>query len=100
MNKFGMYVKFTAHPGQRDALANNLMDVAQAMQTLAGCHLYIVNISPEESDTVWVTEVWESAADHQASLSIDKFKADIQRTMSLIAKVEKIELQPIGGKGF
>jgi hypothetical protein len=60
MSKFGLYGKIIAQPGQRDALVEVLLEAAAVLETPAGCELYIINVSPTEPDTVWVTEVWES----------------------------------------
>ena len=70
------------------------------MQHVPGCELYIVNVSASEPDVVWVTEVWRSASDHQASLGLEEIKALIKRTMPLIAGGERIEIIPIAGKGL
>jgi quinol monooxygenase YgiN len=59
-----------------------------------------VNISATEPDAVWVTEVWSSLADHEASLTRDESKALINRGLPLIAGGERIEIVPIGGKGL
>jgi len=100
MSTFGLYGKITAQPGQRDALVAGLLEAAALMQHVPGCELYIVNVSPTDTDAVWVTEVWSSASAHQASLTQDEIKALIKRTMPLIAGGERIEIVPIGGKGL
>jgi len=100
MSKFGLYGKITTHPGQSDALVAVLLEAATLMQHVPGCELYIVNISATEPDTVWVTEVWSSQADHEASLTRDEIKTLIERGMPLIAGGERIEIVPIGGKGL
>jgi len=101
MGKFGMYNKFTAHPGQRDRLVEQLLSAAKLMENATGCELYIVNTSPNEADIVWVTEVWESEEDHRASLSIEGVPELIERTMPLVAgPPEQIRVVPVGGKGL
>lgn len=100
MSKFGLYGKITTHAGQRDALVAVLLEAASALEGVPGCELYIVNVSPTEPDTVWVTEVWSSQEAHQASLNRNEVKALIQRGRPLIAGGERVELVPIGGKGF
>src|SRR6478609_1323878 len=100
MSKFGMYVKFTATTGQRDALVNILLEAADSAQSDQNCELYIVNISDTEPDTIWVTEVWSDSAAHKASLELEETKSSIQRAMPLIAGVEAIEFRPVGGKGL
>lgn len=101
MSKFGMYNKIPTPPGKRDELVELLLEAAAAMQEIPGCDLYLVNVSASEPDVVWVTEVWESAEAHQASLSLDSTKEAIKRGMPLIAgPVESIKLVPMGGKGL
>ncbi|WP_040950841.1 putative quinol monooxygenase [Gorillibacterium massiliense] len=100
MSKFGMVAKFTAKPGQRDALAEILLEAADALQSFENCEMYIVHTSETEADTLWVTEVWSNPEAHKASLSLEETKAAIQRAMPLIAGVESTPLKPVGGKGL
>ena len=100
MSKFGMYGKITAQPGQRDALVAILLEAAAAMREVPGCEVYIVNVSPTEPETIWVTEVWRSQVDHAAALNRDEAKAQIQRGRPLIAGGERIGVLPLVGKGL
>jgi quinol monooxygenase YgiN len=100
MSKFGLYGKITTQPGQRDALVAILLEAAATLPDAPGCELYIVNLSPTEPDAVWVTEVWESAEAHAASLTRPDIRAIIERGRPLIAGGERIEVTPIGGKGL
>ncbi|RAV15604.1 putative quinol monooxygenase [Paenibacillus contaminans] len=99
MSRFGMYVKFTAKPGQRDALVNILLEGEASMQSVKECELYIVNVSDTEPDTIWVTEMWANPEAHEASLAQEETKASIERAMPLIAGVEAVKVRPVGGKG-
>jgi quinol monooxygenase YgiN len=91
MRAYGCYVKFIAQPGQRDAL----------VEKAAGCELYIINTSPTEPESVWVTEVWRSQQEHDASLTIESAQAAIKQVLPLLAGApEKIDVLPVGGKGF
>lgn len=100
MERFAMYGKVIAKPGQRDALVQALLEAARLLAPLPGCELYIVNTVPSEPDTVWVTELWKSQADHDASVALDSVKALIARTRPLIAGFDSIRLVPVGGKGL
>lgn len=101
MSKIGLYVKFTARPGQRDALAGQLLRAAEGAGAAPGCEIYIVSTSPTEADAVWVTEVWSSQEDHDASLAIAGAKDLIQQTLPLLARPpEQIHTTPLGGKGL
>ena len=99
MSAFGLYAKFTARPGHRDALVEQLLGAAELVGNAPGCELYLINTSPIEADAVWVTEVWRSRAEHEASLSISGVRELIQRTMPLLAGTPKrIDVLPVGGK--
>jgi len=99
MTKVGRYVKATAKPGRADALAKRLLQVAEGLRTVPGCELYLINRSPEDPDVVWVTEVWTSQADVDASLqSTDQ--AQIQEVLALTTgNWERIDVTPLGGVG-
>jgi len=101
MSRLGLYTKIIARAGQRDALVAVLVDAAAALQSVADCELYIVNVSAMEPDAVWVTEVWSSPEAHRAYLATDDMKAALDRGMPLIGgPVEPIEIVPLGGKGL
>ena len=101
MSAYGCYVKFTALPGQRDALVEHLLSAADGLAEAAGCQLYIINTSPAESESVWVTEVWRSQQEHDASLTTPGTQAMIAQVLPLLAgSPEKIDVLPVGGKGF
>lgn len=69
MPTFAMFAKVTAQPGQRDAVAENLL--AASRETMPGCEMYIVHAATTEPDVVYVYEVWRSEADHDASLKLE-----------------------------
>jgi quinol monooxygenase YgiN len=100
LSKYGMYAKFTAKPGERDALAAILLEAAAAAEPVKECELYIVNLSDSDPEVLWVTEVWSSAEAHAASLAQEATRATIQRAMPMIAGVEPVQITPVGGKGL
>ena len=101
MSAYGCYVKFTAQPGQRDALVEHLLSAAALVEKAPGCQLYIINTSPTEPESAWVTEVWRSQQEHDASLTIEGAQAAIKQVLPLLAgSPEKIDLLPVGGKGL
>ncbi|MBB5207874.1 putative quinol monooxygenase [Chiayiivirga flava] len=95
---YGLIGKFRAVPGQRDALVAILLEDVSAMP---GCLSYVVAQDPGDADALWVTEVWDSRASHQASLSLPQVKDAIARAMPLIAGLDQhIETVPAGGYGI
>ncbi len=101
MSRVGLYVKFKTQPGRRDTFVEILLESARQMESLPGCRLYLVNTSPTEPDVVWVTEVWDSMAEHDASLNLPGAAEAIQRALPLLAgPPERIDVVPVGGKGL
>ena len=63
--------------------------------------LYVVANDPEDDDAIWITEVWNSKASHQASLSLPAVRDAITRAKPLIAGFEEhIVTAPVGGFGL
>ncbi|MBI0579258.1 antibiotic biosynthesis monooxygenase [Neobacillus cucumis] len=100
MNKYGMYVKFTAIQGKSDELLQILLNAAEAMKILDECEIYIVNKSKSEPEVIWVTEVWTNVEAHKRSLLLEESKAMIEQAQTLIAGIGATEILPIGGKGI
>ena len=95
---YGLIGKMTAIPGQRDALADILLGGTSAMP---GCLSYVVATDPAEPDALWITEVWDSAESHRASLSLPAVQAAIAKGRPLIAGFgQRTETAPLGGVGI
>jgi len=95
---FGLIAKVNAVPGQRDALAASLLEGTGAMP---GCLSYVIATDPADSDALWITEVWDSQASHQASLSLPAVQAAIAKGRPMIAGFSnRVETEPIGGHGL
>ena len=102
MSKVGRYVQFKARAGQRDALVAQMLEVARSLAAAPGCELYVVNTATVDAETVWITEIWSSQADLDASLDLDDeaTQASIQAVMALLAAPpERIDVSPLGGVG-
>ncbi len=48
---------------------------------MPGCKSYVVAEDPVDTDTLWVSEVWDNADSHKASLHIPAVKAAISKAM-------------------
>lgn len=95
---YGLIGKMTAVAGQRDTLAAILLEGTQDMP---GCLSYIVATDPADADGLWITEIWDSAASHQASLKLPAVQAAIAKGRPLIAGFgNRVETAPIGGHGL
>lgn len=94
----GLIGKMTAATGQRDALAAILLE---GLADMPGCLSYVVAEDPAEPDALWITEVWDSAESHRASLALPQVQAAIARARPIIAGFsDRHETRPIGGVGL
>jgi quinol monooxygenase YgiN len=95
---YGLIGKMTAKAGQRDALAAILLDGTGAMP---GCLSYVVANDSADADGLWITEVWDSKASHDASLALPAVKDAIAKGRPLIAGFSnRVETIPLGGYGL
>jgi reactive intermediate/imine deaminase len=95
---YGLIGKMVATPGNRDALAAIILNGAG---TMPGCLSYVVAKDPRDADALWVTEVWDSADSHKASLSLPRVRDAIAKGRPLIASFgDSVHSEPIGGHGL
>ncbi|QDH71811.1 antibiotic biosynthesis monooxygenase [Lysobacter alkalisoli] len=95
---YGLIGKVRAMPGQRDALVEILLEGTAGMP---GCQSYVIAKDPTDTDGIWITEVWDSADSHKASLSLPAVQEAIARARPLIAGFDqRIETEPVGGHGL
>lgn len=95
---YGLIGKMKCAPGRRDEVIAILLDGVAAMP---GCLSYVVARDPADADAIWITEVWESQAQHQASLALPAVRAAIQQARPHITGFgERFETQPVGGHGL
>lgn len=101
MSKFSLFGKFIVQESERDTLVNILLDAAESMKNLDECEIYLVNISEDEPNSVYVYEVWSNENAHQASLTLEATQTLIKRAKPIITGMERIStLKTRGGKGI
>ena len=94
----GLIGKMLAAPGQRDALIAILLEGIGGMP---GNLSYIVATDPVDENAIWITEVWDSAESHRASLSLPAVREAITRARPLIAGFgDSVTTEPVGGVGL
>lgn len=79
-------------PGNREAVVALLTRPSDELAA-AGCLLYEVGVSPDDPDTVFVMELWESAEAHAASLRLPSVRAAIAEAGPLLSN-------DLGGTSF
>ena len=95
---YGLIGKMTAVSGQRDSLADAMLEGTVAMP---GCLSYVIAHDPDDPEALWITEVWDNKESHAASLALPGVKAAIARGRPLIAGFSnRVETRPIGGHGL
>jgi quinol monooxygenase YgiN len=95
---YGLIGKMTAVSGQREALITILLE---GVADMPGCLSYIIARDTADADAIWVTEVWDSEASHQASLNLPTVQEAITRGQPLIAGFgERFIIEPAGGYGL
>jgi quinol monooxygenase YgiN len=94
---FGLISKIKTTPGRRDALIAILTESTSAMP---GCVSYVVAKDTADTDGIWITEIWESRNQHQASLSLPAVQQAIASGRALIAGfAARFETEPVAGIG-
>jgi quinol monooxygenase YgiN len=68
---YGLIGKMIAAPGKRDELISILLE---GVATMPGCLSYTVAKDTGDTNAIWITEVWDSKASHEASLSLPSVK--------------------------
>ncbi|MGJ4727866.1 putative quinol monooxygenase [Luteimonas sp. SDU101] len=95
---YGLIGNVRAQSGQRDALLAILLEGVDA---LPGCRSYVVAEDPADPDGIWITEVWDSADSHRASLALPAVQDAIARARPLLAGFgQRTETRPLGGHGL
>lgn len=95
---YGLIVKLTVVPGRREEMIRILKESAADM---SGCFSYVVARDSADENAIWVTEVWDRVASHEASLSLPSVKNVIPRAKTLVVSFERIAVtSPVWGVGL
>ena len=95
---YGLIGKITAVEGKSDELIAVLIDGTNQMP---GCLSYVVAKDPADATVIWITEVWDSAASHKASLNLPSVQEAIKKGRPLIVRFDQsFVTEPVGGQGL
>lgn len=95
---YGLIVKMTIVPGKREEMIRVLRESAADMP---GCLSYFVAKDASDENVIWVTEVWDSQASHDASLSLPAVKSAIPQGKAMVAGFERVAITtPVWGAGL
>ena len=94
---YGLIARLTIVPGKRDEMIRLLRESAADMP---GCFSYVVAKDAADENVLWVTEIWDSQASHDASLLLPSVKNAIPQAKGLIAGFERVAVTtPVWGAG-
>jgi quinol monooxygenase YgiN len=96
---YGYIGSMKAQPGHREDVVRLLCSGADGLRQ-AGCLLYVVSVSNADDVTVWVTEVWGTKEQHDASLQLPEVQAAIRTAMPMLTgEFTSQETTVVGGLG-
>jgi quinol monooxygenase YgiN len=84
---YGLIVKVKLVAGARDQFIELLQQSAVGMP---GCLSYVAALDASDENAVWVTEVWNKAQSHEASLSLPRVQAVIPQAKAVVASFDRI----------
>ena len=95
---YGVIVKMAAAAGRREELISLLLQGTDAMP---GCLSYVIARDSTDDDGIWVTEVWDDKASHDASISLPVVQKTIAAARPMIAAFNNpVVTTPVGGHGL
>jgi len=98
---YGLMGKIRAHEGNGEKSLAQLLRAPEELSELEDYYMYVVGRDNADVDAVWVTEIWRSQDDHQASLTHEAIRTLIASARPLIAEMtNRTEFEPVGGKGL
>jgi quinol monooxygenase YgiN len=99
VTRVARYGKASAQAGRGGELAEVLLAAAAELESDPGCQLYLINRQADKPDVIWVTELWRSQADLDASLERIRGSEGVAAAMALVEDWQMVELELLGGKG-
>lgn len=102
MSHYFLHGKIKAKEGNAEQLTSILLEASKLVSTAKGCILYVIGIDKNDSNAVWVTEIWDNIEDHDNSLKAENVKALIARAIPIIdgPPQKGQELEIVGGTGI
>jgi quinol monooxygenase YgiN len=86
--KYLLQGKLVAKEGRRDALTKIMLRASELMLTKAdGCEMYVVGHSNSDVNAVFITEMWVTKENHEASLSVEGVRELIGEAMPILEEM-------------
>ncbi|MBW4471872.1 MAG: antibiotic biosynthesis monooxygenase [Stenomitos rutilans HA7619-LM2] len=101
MTKIGVFLRFVARDGKKEALLKHLLETAEIAGKEPGTKLWTVHSSPIEPNTVWVYEAYADEQSKKRHESTPEYASAREDTGRLLAHPpQAFPLIPVGGKGL
>lgn len=97
---YGLHGKMTCAPGTRDKVVAILMGGMDFLRSFPGCRIYLLGTDPASPDDIWITEVWDDEAAHDASLKTPEVQAEIAQARGMIVGGTQQVTTVLGGVGL
>ncbi|WP_442622782.1 putative quinol monooxygenase [Parasphingopyxis sp.] len=92
---YGLIGQLIAQPGKRGDL---IAILSAATGDMPGNLAYVIAEDHENEDAIWVTEIWDSAESHAASLGLPAIQQAMAEGRPLIAGMgHRFETTPVAG---
>lgn len=92
---YGLIGQLIAQPGKRGDL---IAILSAATRDMPGNLAYVIAEDHENEDAIWVTEIWDSAESHAASLGLPAIQQAMAEGRPLIAGMgHRFETTPVAG---
>ncbi|GAB5526169.1 MAG: antibiotic biosynthesis monooxygenase [Roseivirga sp.] len=100
-HKYGLIGSLKAKEGKAEELGKILLKASDLVTNARSCISYVISLDAEDKNLLWITEVWDSKADHDASLQNPEVRALIGTAMPLLdgPPQKGKELKVLGGLG-
>jgi quinol monooxygenase YgiN len=95
IQSYGIIGQMLVAPGKRDELISIL---AEGTSDMPGNLSYVISKDKVDENAIWITEYWESKANHEASLMLPSVQAAIGRGRPIIKGFgHRFEVKPVAG---
>ncbi|MBU6265929.1 MAG: antibiotic biosynthesis monooxygenase [Sphingomonadales bacterium] len=91
--KWGLLGRMTAQPGKRDEL---IAVLRESSRDVPGKLVYLIQLEPDDPDSFWINEVWQSQAHYDACLTLPQVQRGMERARPLLAGIaHRTETTPL-----
>jgi quinol monooxygenase YgiN len=96
---FALLNRLVAKSGRRDLVVRDLLESGKLFNDNPACLLYLVVEPVDDSDAIWVVDLWSTEEEHAAALQAPELRRYVSETVPhLEGPPDQIEVRVRGGK--